>query len=156
MYRSYSLSNRCLSLHVRSVSLVILLFLTHHIIHINANPTRTITIVNECPVDYWFQSTSGAAPTVSGSSTCNQNSDCIAGSQCAHAGSQSNCYWQRPSLSSHLYRLTAHGGRNILSFPSYDNHQNIAWSGNLGFCRKGTCGTFTEQYCDTHGVRKQT
>lgn len=110
MYESYAAGSvHRQSVHILFISLTILLLVIVHIIHIDANPTRTITIINECSQDYWFKSTSGAAPTVTGSSTCNHDSDCIAGSQCLPIGI---CYWQHPSLSSDSYRIPGHGNRN--------------------------------------------
>ena len=112
---------------------------------------RSWTITNQCAVDYWFHPVSGSAPFASGSITqCNSNSDCIAGAYCLLPNTKI-CFWNLPTTSTGKFRAPA-GGSNTLTFPYVSNGNDIHWSGNLGFCQSGTCGSFaasaTATSCD--------
>ena len=112
---------------------------------------RTWTITNQCSTDYWFHPVSGSAPFASSSITqCNSNSDCIAGAYCLLPNTKI-CFWNLPSTSTGKFRVSA-GGSNTLTFPYVSNGNDVHWSGNIGFCQSGTCGSFaasaTAANCD--------
>ena len=64
------------------------------------------------------------------------------------------CFWDPP----HSSRASFHVpplSTTLLTFPFIDNGHDVHWSGNLGFCQRGTCGPFpadeTEGQCEGVG-----
>ena len=116
---------------------------------------RTVRIVNQCPADYWLLPVSGAAPFASSlATTCSADSDCVAGAFCLLPEAR-RCFWSAPVPASGAFKVPANGGVNSLTFASAESEEDVVWSGNLGFCQRGTCGPFppleTEAQCDASG-----
>jgi len=110
---------------------------------------RSIQINNRCSSDFWMTATAGAAPYRSPDiKKCNSDNDCLAGSSCLMANGI--CFWTVPKPSRGNFRVPA-GSSNSFVFPFVDNGNAIHWSGNLGFCQKGTCGPKSDAECDANG-----
>ena len=134
-----------------SYLLLLLILATSPVPSVHSQSARTWTITNQCSTDYWFHPVSGSAPFASPSiSQCNSNSDCIAGAYCLLPNTKI-CFWNLPSTSTGKFRAAA-GSSNTLTFPYVSNGNDVHWSGNIGFCQSGTCGSFaasaTATNCD--------
>ena len=102
---------------------------------VSCQQTRTLTVTNQCPEQFWFHLTVGA---IQDSPVCGSNSDCPSGTSC----SGSACFYDLPSVSSGEWSVPGGGGSNTLSFGYYSNNQPFQFSGNMEFCQAGTCGDF--------------
>ena len=147
--RSGRFSLPLLPLLLPLLTLVLLPPLSH------ANLPRTLTITNNCPVTYWFLPTAGAAPFSSPSlSHCSSSFDCIAGSSCLLSPGPALCFWDPPTSSRASFHIPP-SSSTLLTFPFIDNGHDVHWSGNLGFCQRGTCGPFpaadTDEVCRDGG-----
>lgn len=109
----------------------------------------------DCPTSA-SGSCSGATSTAAGVCTCPTGSEC--GSIAACRSSNSNCYWNLPSLTTSQIKLAASESSTIC-FPAPASGKDIQWSGNVFArtgcdssgqnCKTGDCGSTSAGVCPT-------